>query len=476
MTTTSTLHRLRRSFPILALLLAPLIGVLTTIGGSWVPIAVVGIVALVAILLRSPFVGLLAVVFFLPFERLGAYESTAGTIRASQVIALLTLGVWAFQKLMRATRDGRRNPLLLPFAAFLVVNIVGLTVAENDARALTVFLLTAFSIGVSLLIPELVTTTQRLRIVVGTLLVSGALVSIFGLFQFLGDMAGLPATITGLRELYTKDVFGFPRVQSTALEPLYFANYLLLPLGCLYALFLARRSPFPRWLTLGLLALLALNLALTVSRGGYLGFVAMALVVTMLGLREFLRLRTALPLVVGALLVVAGVFQALRYQDVAGINIETFTAHIQNAFWGASYNERIETFEQAVAAFRSSPLIGVGPGNFGPWVAQHPLLEPEGGWRIVNNETLELLAETGILGFLGMGFALFMLLLRSVKAFRASHDQETRAILLGLFGAAAGVFVQYQTFSTLYIMHVWVMIGLLVATQNLLLYGERRDP
>ena len=71
------------------------------------------------------------------------------------------------------------------------------------------------------------------------LFVSLAIVSIFGIYQFLGDLVlGLPTFLTGLRPQYTKAVFGYPRVQATAIEPLYFAGMLFWPMFLMILLLL----------------------------------------------------------------------------------------------------------------------------------------------------------------------------------------------------------------------------------------------
>ncbi|MBI4414979.1 MAG: O-antigen ligase family protein [Candidatus Kerfeldbacteria bacterium] len=438
------------------------------------PIILVSVIlfAFSALVFASPFFGLGLVVFLLPFERLGAYESAFGTIRPSQAIAALLLIAWGVRFLL-SRRAARPNPLILPLALFITVNILGLTVAQNLAYGIAILAVTAFTIACGMMIPQIVRSERQLRALMGVLLAAAALTSLFGLFQFLGDLKGLPESITGLRPLYTKAVLGFPRIQSTALEPLYFANYLLIPTCVLYALFLRRKNIVPSWAAFLLLALFATNLALTVSRGGYLGAIAGIGAITLLSLRQFLRLRVLLSIILGVVLVAILVPRILQLGDVARINVETFTRHVGDIFFGASFAERADTVEQARALFWSSPWVGIGPGNFGPAVAIHPLVKPPGGWRIVNNETIELLAETGMFGLLAIVVVVVMLFLRSMKIIlRAGPASHATAIHLGLLGGLIGSITQYQTFSVLYIMHVWVLVGLLVAAQNILLYGD----
>src|SRR5690606_6265065 len=70
---------------------------------------------------------------------------------------------------------------------------------------------------------------------------AGVLTAVFGLYQFVGNSYfNLSSTYTGLAEAYEKGTFAFARVQSVGLEPLYYANFLLLPIFILLARMLGR--------------------------------------------------------------------------------------------------------------------------------------------------------------------------------------------------------------------------------------------
>lgn len=422
---------------------------------------------------RSPIVGLLLVTVALPFERIGSLEIQAGTVKPSQILAALMIVCWFARVLWRRQKHFRPNPLGVPLLVFIAVCVVSLTQALNVRYSSEVVVLTAFTLLAGWMVPQLLTTRRALRAVVIVLLISATVVSVFGLFQFFGDLAGLPTSMTGLRELYTKEVFGFPRIQATALEPLYFGNYLLIPVGLLFAYLLERRARIPLWIAWGLLGLCSVNLVLTVSRGAYLAAALEIALMLFVLWRLALKPRIVIPLILGVAIVGWVAARSLSSGDTLQLNTDTFLSHVQNVFYGASYNERVATIEQARAAFWQSPFIGIGAGGFGPYVANSPQIKPKDGWAIVNNEPIELLAETGILGFLSISAALAILVFRSVKAFLRVRDPFFAATLIGLTAALLGILIQYQTFSTLYIMHVWFLVGLLVAVQNLILVGEK---
>jgi O-antigen ligase len=216
-----------------------------------------------------------------------------------------------------------------------------------------------------------------------------------------------------------------------------------------------------------MLILLGTNLILTVSRGGYLAFAALLFVITIFFFRNIF---TPKKILIGLLAIVLIIYIAIRFLGFEDtLNLEVFQEHVVNVFYGAAYSERVETLQTALNGFYLHPWIGIGVGAFGPFAATHPYVPPPEGWKIVNNEFVELLSEVGILGFLSILAALLIVFFRSLKAIQIAKDRYLRAVMIGLFAAFIGVLVQYQTFSILYIMHIWFLIGLMISVQNIIL-------
>lgn len=426
--------------------------------------------ALGLIILRKPFWGLLLLAFFIPFERLGSYDIAGITVRASQVTALLTIVAFFCSVAVQRNFKMPKLPIAIPLALYVVVGVLGLTNAPNLQRSVLVLLFTIFTCCVAVLVPLAVRTPEELRKVMKWLFISFVIVTLFGLYQFAGDWVGLPPALTGLRELYTKDVLGFPRVQSTALEPLYFANYLLVPLSVLISLFLMRDKTFGVKKLVALIGLGGVNLVLTVARGGYIAF---AVALCILLCVHFFRLFTWRNFFYAGLVGFVGLIAAIQFSAFDAISSQ-FVSHVTDLFSGASYSERVETFVIANHAWMDHPWIGIGPGSFGPYASFHPFIVPAQGWNIVNNEYLELLAENGALGLFCMLFVFAIVIIRSVKAILYVKDSYVKAILVGTLAGFIGILVQYNTFSILYILHVWFTIGLLIAMQNMVLTKESK--
>ena len=151
-----------------------------------------------------------------------------------------------------------------------------------------------------------------------------------------------------------------------------------------------------------------------------------------------------------------------EFNATPGTLADTFVKHVSTLTDGAAFVERLQTFNSGFEAFRLHPFLGVGIGGYGPFVASISHLKPDAGWAIVNNEPIELLAETGLIGL-----ALFIAFL--FAAFRAGtqgsdpSDPTVEAVRIACVAALVGMIVQYQTFSTLYVMHIWFTIGLMLA-------------
>lgn len=411
---------------------------------------------------------LVAIVVVLPFERIPSLDVAFITLRPSLLVGgllILRSGYVAMQK-----KPAVRKRIGVAFIALYVLWL-GLLIptAVNQARAFQVTVFTGFTaaVGISVWYLWQQIHTSRRRVVVAGLIYTAVIVSLFGLLQYLGDFFGLPAYVTGLSARYSWRVFGFARVQSTGLEPLYFASYLLIPLMAGLGIGLFEKKLLR---STGLIILVFVTtLMLTLSRGAIYGFVAGLLVLSLMGwiYRKQIvpgMLKKLTVSVLLGLLIALGAVQIFN-RPVQGPAegkkaADAYVNQLKTTGTEGGGDDRARFRVAALKYLRDKPAViifGIGPGQFGPYIQDN---QGDGGWAIVNNLPLEIWLETGLIGVLLLGFFLGWLAWQAVR-----YSQTARGLSLGLIIGLLGYFgtqvIQGQTYSTLYIMHVWVAIGLL---------------
>ncbi len=209
-----------------------------------------------------------------------------------------------------------------------------------------------------------------------------------------------PAILSGSEQLHLGDGFrDVPRLRGTACEPLYLGNYLLLVLPAV-ALTGWRRGPRG-----GVAAVLGLLLVLTWSRGAWLAGRGRS--------RHGGRPGADRPRPAGPTLrrpswrgLGGGRRRRARAGAAAGAGppgparrsacAESFSRRD----W--SNLTRLYSMQAAWRAFLLSPVVGVGWGQFGwhfPVLVDAAGLQSQFQWPVVNNFPLQILCETGLVGF-----------------------------------------------------------------------------
>jgi len=277
-----------------------------------------------------------------------------------------------------------------------------------------------------------------------------------------------PSILSGSEQLYLGNVFrDVPRLRGTVCEPLYLGNFLVMILPWV---FVAGGSGRKRLLTGLILGALLLG---TWSRGAWLGLLAQVVTGVVLvavvrwgGVRGASVVRIPRPGRTGWL---AGAVMLLVLAVGIALNREIFLFPLERALQSFSRQDwsnltRLYAMEAAWRAFGLSPWVGVGWGQFAwhfPLLADPMGLHSQFDWPMVNNFPLQILCETGSLGFLVfVGSALG--LARSVVA-RLRDPQRPLGVVIPATLAVVGVWVQLLTFSQYNLPHIWVATGLLLA-------------
>ncbi len=423
------------------------------------------------------FVLLALLVFSLPFDRIPSIDIVGVTLRFSIVFGGLVI-LRALYLIIRKRRPWRwnwSNKLLLIFLVWVVLLIPE---AINIKHALQVSFFTMY-VGFVAMAVGVLYKREHLKLLLQTLIFSASITVLIGFWQYFGDIVGVPNKFTGLAPRYSYILFGFPRVQSTGLEPLYYGSYLLIPIAVMLSAYLfaakkkAEQIMSNRWL-LGLLFAFTLALFLTVSRGALYALVAMAVVFALYGIIRAKVAWRKISIIAVLLLLSFG----FSYFLVSFINkspgdiLKTFNKKGGQAYTGQLTktgleglgDERTQARNKAITILKTNKaaiMLGIGPGQYGPYVTNNKI--ESYGWPIVNNETLELWVEYGIIGLLLLCMFIVTLFVRGVRRVGKVPQNLTEVTVVGLLTYLIAEMVQYQTFSTLYVMQIWVAIGLIMA-------------
>src|SRR3990167_2667983 len=230
-----------------ALFLALVISKFAAISAAIIPVLLIGLV-LAFFIFRNPELGWFLIVFFLPFERVPTVNLGGVDVKINTVLGFITLFAWILA-LAFNPKNYKVSPhaLAIPLVIFVLTMVLSLTHAIALTRAIEVLVFILFTIALAILAANIVNTKEILNKTLIVLFASSLLVGFFALFQFAGDVIGLPQQITQLKTGYTSSVFGFPRIQAFSMEPLYLANYLLIPIMVGLAFFINRTGPLKRW-------------------------------------------------------------------------------------------------------------------------------------------------------------------------------------------------------------------------------------
>jgi len=418
---------------------------------------------------------LMVMMLVLPFERIPSVNAFGITLRLSLIVGGLIIlrTAYLFYKKRLSFTFITPYKILAIFVLWIVL-IIPESINLNRAVMVVVFNTYAITLGVAI---SMLYKKRYLQPMLVALFGGAVLVSLFGLYQYFGDILGLPIRYTGLRESYTHALFGFPRVQSTGLEPLYFASYLLFPTSIAVALILTKTKlvHLSFKVMVGILTLFSLLIFLTVSRGAIYGLVAMVVSTIVFALyKRITKLKRAALVILAVLIGFTLSWLLINYLNTNPSQYfsqkrgtEVYTEQIINTTINDAGDERAKARNNAIELIKKQKLavmIGIGPGQYGPYIMNNQ--PDQNGWTIVNNEPLELILELGIIGFvIFTTFALYIFV-QGIKLVPLK-DPITSAALIGLLGYLVAEVIQYQSFSTLYITHIWVAVGLLMGLTRL---------
>lgn len=406
------------------------------------------------ILFRFPEIGVLLLVAMVPFLH---YTGHPTFFLATSV---LTVGFAYFLKWIRAKRIWSLRLMDRAVLAMAVVFLLNGAVSVGGAISFGTAFLYVVVLIAYLLMVNLLRSREWIRKTWMTMLV-------FGLFSCVSGIAEIFTGAVNASWVDMRSFSGTVRVTGGFENPNVYAEYLLILIPLSFLFFLEQKRTVGRWLAIGALAVLALCMVNTWSRGAWLGL--MVAVVT-----YWLIMDKRSPIFLLAAVLVAPWATYFLPSSV-------FSRLLSIGNLGdSSVSYRFSVWKGVWRMLRETFWCGTGVG-YSAFSALYPIFAYGGsvGVRHAHSFYLQILVEFGIVGFIIMAAVLFLFAQMCFEYFLKMRDRkEKRLSVVGLssivgslvMGLTDHIWYDYRIFFCF-----WAVIALVSAHVRVTLAEQERQ-
>jgi len=430
-------------------------------------LAVVGGIVVTATLVR-PEVGLYLLVVAVPFGSVREVSVGGMTVGAAEGLIGLALAAWLAQMVIRRQVAPTLPPLTLPLLIFLGAALLSLPGALSLKYGLKEIIKWTEVLGVYVFAAN-VLDRDRARTLVFVVLLTGAAAALHGWYQFF-TRSGPEGFLLFER---------FMRAYGTFEQPNPYAGYLglIAPLALSLALGGWKVGRLEGWkvgewgqgefLIYGSsFGLMAVAMAMSWSRGAWIGFVAAVVAVSVVRSRRAAAIFAAL-VAVGAVVLILGSFQLLpgsltqRLTDFLPYLRPFDVREVEVTDANFAVVERMAHWQAGWQMWSEHPWRGVGVGNYEPIYPAYyipPWKEPLGH---AHNYYLNVAAETGLIGLLAYLILWGAAFWQAAQAIRRTSGWE-RGVAIGVLGMLTHLSV-HNFFDNLFVHNMYAHIAILLA-------------
>jgi O-antigen ligase len=325
-----------------------------------------------------------------------------------ELASAILLLVWALRQLQSPTVNIRWSPLFPSMFALAVVMGIQLMPGMSAYRHATFSqLLLYISYGaICFLLVQTLTRGREVRSIATALTIYGTSVALFAVLQNLSS----PTKLYWLRT---------PRFGGWIYGPYVNHNHyaglmeMLIPVPLVFA-FSRFGNARDRWLAASAAAFMEATIFLSGSRGGMIAFAVQLSIFIAFIFRERQKRNVAILLSAFLLLSIAVIAWTGGHEVKS--RIATFTADKHSDM---SRDIRLQVDRDILRMWRKQPVLGWGQGTFADVYPRFRTFYTDSLVNAAHNDYLQVLAETGLLGF---GVMIWFLVSVLRPAFRKSHN------------------------------------------------------
>jgi O-antigen ligase len=357
------------------------------------------------------------------------------------VLSLVVVGMFSLLIRFGTNRERRLfyspvNVYILLFGGiFLIAALTSVMPSESVLTGLVTVVFALFAI----VFDNAVTTRKQADLAVRLLVLAGALVALFGVYQYLFYN---PATAGAWVD---SDMFSSitNRVYSTLDNPNVLSEYLLLVIPLTAACVLTGKTWRQKAFYFCCLLTMVVCMIVTFSRGGYLGLLLAAAV--------FLVMLDARFIFAGAVAIAALYF--ILPQTV----VERFTSIGNLSDSSTSY--RVYIWYGTIAMLKDYWFSGIGPG-----AGAFNMIYPAYSYNTIaaphaHNLYLQLMCDAGITGLVLLLLILIGFFRMTLGAFSKTRDKTSRIFLIASVSSVSGFLLQGMTDYSFYNNKVMLLSG-----------------
>jgi len=216
--------------------------------------------------------GILVVLFVLWRFEIGVYMAAgfAALIPTTPLLLIisLTLVSFIFKWILGKTGKYKATPIDALVIMFFTILIYSTGTSYFIKDSVSVLAIHSLFIALYFVITRTVNTKHKLYILVLLLIISAALVSLYGVYQYYTGTVSAEAWID--KEMF-EDIK--TRVGSTFNNPNILGEYLIMAIPLALAMLWYKKKPFYKFIFIGMLAIMGICMILTFSRGAWLGLI-----------------------------------------------------------------------------------------------------------------------------------------------------------------------------------------------------------